>query len=296
MTEQKRYIKLTRKNKSLLRFKVKETPERYNSPQGEVDIFIDAGSGICFEKTCLQTKAGRKFYESPVNKISWHGFYSRVDGEVRLPVINFKQNRRKIATERHKGAICQKDIFMFPICSVYVPKNIDVSGLTPLQKDKTLVKLQLRDDSDVRADFFVLPKNVSAQEFFSDFSISLFFFVADITVFNKALRGAFYPLPISSAQDVEFRSVRIQEWDALIRFVYSPSTREPDLCGSYSILFHDPNDALEMLINRRFGYKGRDNRLEVQPFRGRYLNEKDRFSDEHNSSASTVKKGKQSTD
>ena len=117
MDQDKRFIKLMRGNKCLLRIKLKEESKKYNSNKGEVDIMIDAAKNFFFDHACLQTENGRVFCERAINSASWHGFYDERSEKVKSPVINFKNNHDKIWCPRHKGVIQQKDIFLFPICS-----------------------------------------------------------------------------------------------------------------------------------------------------------------------------------
>ena len=109
-----------------------------------------------------------------------------------------------------------------------------------------------------------------------NFSISFFVFY-DITVFNKNLNGALLPLPISSEKEVIFRSFKIDEWTTLIRLVYAKKTREPELCGKYSLLFHDPNDAIEMLLYRRIIYPDKANICKKLTMKEKYKTEFDEW-------------------
>jgi hypothetical protein len=85
-------------------------------------------------------------------------------------------------------------------------------------------------------------------DFISNISLSFVYFVADISIFDKSQNGAFLELPVSKKEDVIFQSTKIADWDVFIRIVYTEETREAELNGTYSILFHDPNDAIDMLL------------------------------------------------
>lgn len=54
-------------------------------------------------------------------------------------------------------------------------------------------------------------------EFVSNISLSVIYFMSDITIFNKSLRGEFRPLPVKRDEDVEFLSMQVGEWDMLVR-------------------------------------------------------------------------------
>jgi hypothetical protein len=243
-------VKLIKNGRSLLRVSLKEVPKSYNSYKGEVDIFIHAAKKMRFDLACLQTIKGRIFCESTVNNISWHGFYDNSKSKVKLPVINFKINDKKIWCPRHKGVIKQKNVFLFPICSVYFPSNMNISALSVTKDNTNIYKVKMDNHSNIRADFFVLPRDVSIKQFMENFDISFFIFV-DIPVFNKSLNGPIESLPVLSEKDIIFQSFEIDKWTLFIRLIYTNKTREPELCEKYSILFHDPNEAIEMLLNRR---------------------------------------------
>lgn len=244
-------LRLRMAGRTLLKLKLQETPCRYNSLEGEVDIIFDAANRTFFDMAAIQTKQGRALVSEPVNYVSWHGFYVLQDREIKLPVINFHHNKEVIKEVRHRGTVNQKDIFFFPICSVYIPADfpLDRVGSSKLEKDAT--EIELRKHFSARVDFFVLPKGVSAKEFIENFTISAFYFTADITVFDKSRNGELYGLPVSKIEDATFTTVNIYGWDVLVRVLYTNLTREPELCGTYSILFHDPNGAIEMLLDRR---------------------------------------------
>lgn len=264
-----RYLKLTNNNHYLFKFKVNETPQRYNSQKGEVDIFISIPNSINFENVCIQTEIGKKYFENSINKVSWHGFYAEINDKINLPVIRFKNNLNEVIEIRHKGTVNQKDIFLFPICSVYIPKNINWDQLPGISEDEKLHQIEIANDRIIRIDFFVLPKIISIEKFMSDFSLSIYYFVGDITLFDKSKNGYFF---ILSTNDIELKSVRLNNWDVLMRFVYI-ETLEPQFDNTFSILFHDPNDAIEMLLNRSWAYKNTNGKICFEDIRKRHLNE-----------------------
>jgi hypothetical protein len=269
-------VKLIKNGRSLLRVSLKEVAKSYNSHKGEVDIFIHAAKKMHFDLACLQTIKGRFFCESTVNNISWHGYYDNSKNDEKLPVINFKNNVKKVWCPRHKGVIQQEDIFLFPICSVYFPPNMNTSALSVIKENTNTYKVKMDNRSNIRADFFVLPQGISLKQFMENFDIS-FFILYDITLFNKSLNGPIEPLPVLSEKDIIFQSFEIDKWTLFIRLIYTDKTREPELCGKYSILFHDPNDAMETLLNRRKFIKNNTNGYTIKTFREIYYDDLRKF-------------------
>lgn len=269
-------VKLIKNNRSLLRVRLKEVARKYNSRKGEVEIFVHAAKKMHFDQAYLQTEKGLVLCESTVNLISWHGFYDNSKSKAKLPVINFKNNNKKVWCPRHKGVIQQKDIFLFPICSVYFPSNMNTSALSSIKENTNTYKVKMDNRSNIRADFFVLPRDVTFKQFMENFDIS-FFILYDITLFNKSLNGPIGPLPVLSEKDIIFRYFEIDKWTLFIRLIYTNKTREPELCGKYSILFHDPNDAIEMLLNRRKLIKNNTNSYTINPFKQIYKNDLKKF-------------------
>ena len=233
-------------NSQAFKLKIKDIPHYYNSIKGEVDIFIDSASNLFFEETYISTEKGFKEINSQINNISWHGFYSNQMGKIKPPVINFKENGEKQFELRHNGTINQKDIFLFPICSIYIPKNF-ISKNKYDQRLKNAKILNFDDDSCVRVDIFVLPKNISLEQFLKDSFLSIFIFCADITIFNKHLRGEFKPLPSTPI----IQAYKLSHWQVVFRKVKLGFMQDSKFFEKYSILFHDPIDTLEMLLDRR---------------------------------------------
>ncbi|MCM3067546.1 hypothetical protein M3568_14235 [Priestia flexa] len=270
----KKFIRLVKNGRQLLRMKVKETPIRYNTNKGEVDILIDSAKNKCFDVACLQTEKGRIYCEKPINSASWHGFYDERENPIKLPVLHFKHNHEKVFSSRHRGIIQQENIFLFPICSLYLPKDIDVTNLSKIEVSANDHFIEIKDNSsNVRVDFFILPKGVSFEKFVSNISLSFIYFVSDISIFNKHLNGEFRALPVEKSEGIEFQNVQVGEWDMLIRLLYTEKTNEPDLCGKYSLLFHDPNDAIEMLLDRNIVYPKNDGQVTYDTMRDKYNNE-----------------------
>lgn len=208
-----KYIKIIKDSRVLLRIKIQAVPNRYNSHKGEVDIFIDAAKNKYFDVACLQTINGRVECGKAINA---DGFYDEREDKIKLPVINFKDNQRKIWCPRHNGVIKKENVFLFPICSTYIPADIKLDNIPNMIDDGNSHVVEINNCCNVRVDFFVLPKSMPLQHFLSNLTISLFYFKADITIFDKSNNGAFLSLPIKAKEDVEFKFVKINGWDTLI--------------------------------------------------------------------------------
>lgn len=248
-----RFIKIVKNNKCLIRIKLNQTPERYNTNKGEIDIIFDAKSKLFFDLACIQTRCGKQCCKEPVNSVSWHGFYDERGGSIKPPVINFKHNNDKIWCYRHTGTINQRNIFLFPICSFYIPDQMKMNGIPDAQINAFDYIVEIDNRDNARIDFFVLPKGVTIRDFLSNFSISAIYLISDITVFNKNLNGELNFLP-APEDNILLESTRLGEWDTFLRTIYTETTREPELCGKFSILFHDPNNTIDMLLDRFIGY------------------------------------------
>lgn len=266
-------IKILNDNKCLFRFKLNETPERYNSHQGEVDIILEPAKNNYFEKTSIQEKTFRKQLSKPVDSISWHGFYDNREKDVKIPVIRFKHNGKVFYQYRHTGTICQRNIFLFPICSVYIPVTLYISDLPSELPEQKTEYIFIKDNENVRIDFFVLPKNISVDEFtYLSPYVQLFSLIADISVFNKSLNGELINLKENPEYNIDFCKSKVLAWDVFIRFVYYKiHTSELDLCKHYSVLFHDPNDTIDMLLNHKIAFPNENGSITWSSVRDKHL-------------------------
>ncbi|WP_028987064.1 hypothetical protein [Thermicanus aegyptius] len=272
-----KYIRIIRDNRCLLRMKLQRTPGRYMTDKGEVDIIIDAAKKNFFEIASLVTNKGIVQSPEPINAVSWHGFFDEREGLIKPPVINFKNNHKKVWCPRHTGGVKQENLFSFPVCSIYIPALFNTSSLPPMNVSPLDALVEIRNQKNVRVDFFVLPKGISYEDYILNFSISIFDLIADISLFNKAASGEFVELPIASPEDVEFHSVKIEDWNTLIRLVYSDQLRESKLMGTYSILFHDPNNPIDMILNRNIGYIDENGNVILERLRDKHNEEVKRF-------------------
>lgn len=276
--KQKRFIHVLINNYLAFRIKLVEVPKRYHSQLGEVDIFIDAAKNKYFEKSVLCTPQGFQLSDNPINNISWHGFYALKNDQIKFPVINFKSDKAKVSTYRHTGTINQNDVFLFPICSLYIPSYFSNNNHSSFNKENSNI-IYLESFMHSRIDFFVLPKIISLDRFFNDFMLSIFYFSADITIFNKYLNCELNNLPIKSNENMKLINFNLNGWDVLMRVLYTNETREPALIGTYSILFHDPFDSINTLLNRELVYQDINNpsKLERTTVSARHKDDLDKY-------------------
>lgn len=118
-------IYVVRDNKILFRLKIKEPDkDKYDSYDGELDIMMDGIKNHPFDNLYFQRDNHKEKFEKSIYKVSWHGFSYNQNGNIKMPVINLKnQKNQKDLEIRHEGKIKNDKLFPFPICSLYIPKN-----------------------------------------------------------------------------------------------------------------------------------------------------------------------------
>lgn len=217
---------------------------------------IDAGRNLFFD----QVVAGNFFrhYHFPEDKIdgvSWHGFYESINERLLYtPIIHFKNGRNKIAREWHFGSINHEEPFAFPVCSVYLPREMDLTNVYTSQYEKHknikyLIK-EIDNRLDQRIDIFITPKGLSAKSVLKS-SIGWIYEFVDIDMFNDK-EGL---ITMLSQADMS-KNMELVEDDSghgmIIRTVKSQSESSifSSLEGSYSLLIHDPNSAYQRIVNR----------------------------------------------
>ena len=124
----KNKIVLLKDNKKIFQFYIKTSKK---SKLGDSDIMLDAGKGMYFEHVVL----GNYFrhYKLPdfkINSISWHGYYEIIDDrQLYSPVVHVKSHGEKIDKVGHLGSINDFEPFAFPVCSLYIPSNLNTEGI-----------------------------------------------------------------------------------------------------------------------------------------------------------------------
>lgn len=242
---------LQREGKTIFSLKCKPSKK---SKYGELDIMIDAGKNLYFN----QVVAGNFFrhYHLPEDKtdgVSWHGYYESINERlIYTPIIHFKNGRDKIAREWHLGSINHEEPFAFPVCSVYLPREMDLSNVYPSQYEKhKKIKYFIKEfdnSSDQRIDIFITSKGISAKKVLK-LSIGWIYKFIDVDVFNDGKALPLHKDDMANGLEV---SVDNSGHDMLIRTVRNQveASNFTSLKGSYSLLVHDPNDSYQRIVNR----------------------------------------------
>lgn len=234
-------IFLNYRSKKIFKLSIK-TPKK--SARGDFDIMIDAGSRMVFDFAI----AGAFFqsFKNEVNAISWHGYYEkRESSELLNPVVHFKRKSGSKEELRHFGAINIEECIPFPVCSVYLPLDIDVSnmGVSKVSRSKNLV-IDVDDhlpSQSVRYDFFVFPKGFHYSAF-KESVAKIIFEGQSVDVFNN---GGCLSCPERGLNAKYFELV---DGDCvLIRSVSDPSDMYHRVSGGYSVIIHEPNDVYNLL-------------------------------------------------
>lgn len=242
-----------------LAIKVQDSPKRQSPIYGEVDVIVE-----CSKKDHINGLISLnldKYSFSQVSHASWHGFYSLKDNTIHNPVVRF-HSKKTTDEYRHRGVVNKSDKFAFPIATFFLDTN-EIVGFKN-SKGRNCQVLQF-DRSAV--DLFVLPKGMSFQEF-ANTSVSLFFFVAHMSVYNPADGCELSPIEIGSMQyyhkTIGGRVVLLRERKLPDEFVVPK--------GVFS-MFHDPNMPLEALLHRYVAYDKEDTPI---LFKERYMQEQHR--------------------
>lgn len=234
-------IYLNYKQRNMFRINLKK-PKR--SRRGDFDIMIDVGNKMLFEEVV----AGNYFstFKNEINAISWHGFYEeKISNAVLNPVVNFKKKNGSKYSLRHFGCIDISKPIPVPICSVYVPKDIDLSlvGKSGVSRKENLV---IDIDShigsnNVRFDFFIFPDGINV-DLFKRSEASWIFHTQKIDVFNN---GGNLSDPESG---LSFRHYTLKEKEnVLIRCVLNPIDMFTSLKGKFALVINEPNDVYNIL-------------------------------------------------
>lgn len=272
-------LKIIRDNNLILTLKFKPPHKNYLESEGELDLMIDVGNGKYnfFDIVCLSTNEGFRQCLSKINAISWHGFYYKDNKEIKLPVIHFKEDGILKCSMRHTGIISVNEIFMFPICSFYLPQIMSRNKFKSIVS-KSEDSIILRNDSSARIDIFVLPRFILLSDYMKSFSHSCLELLSDITIYDKSINCAIYNLPIDSEENRVINVFSLNEYSIIARTIYTNSTREGNLIKYFSTLFHDPNNVIDSIINRRFLIpEGNHIKSDFKSMRDNYNSEKNEF-------------------
>jgi len=228
-------------------FSLKNGPPKKPSKKGDTDIILESRLGknpLYF----MNIVAGNYFrhYVFPefrINAVSWHGYYEIINKRrLYTPIIHFKDGHTKIDRLWHWGSVNDEEPFAFPVCSLFIPKGLDIDNFRPSKSAQSWYSKNIDLESNSRLDFFVLPTNISLAQL-SDSPIMLFYKFADIEVFNS---GVLEPLVDANLEIAK----NIGGNDVLIRTVTKRNNMFKELEGSFSLLIHEPNDAYNRLLDR----------------------------------------------
>lgn len=159
---------------------------------------------------------------------------------------------------RHKGVVNKSDQFAFPIATFYLDSE-KVNGF--LYNSKRNYQQLLFNRSVV--DIFLLPKGGTFHEHLKT-SISLFYLIANMSIYNLTENCEFNPIEIG---DMLFYHKMIAGSVILLRERELP---EDIVINGVSSVFHNPNAPLESLLNRYIAYGDES----LSSFRDRYDEER----------------------
>lgn len=248
----KHKIVLLKEGKKIFQMNIKPSK---NSKLGDFDIILDAGKGLYFDHVILGYYFKHyKLPESKINSLSWHGYYEIIDDQqLYSPVVHIKSHGTKIDRVGHLGSINEFEPFAFPVCSLYIPNDLNINDIGNTKKDPTqCIYLDVPHLSrSARYDFFVLPKGLTIERF-SDSPLMLMYRFADLEIFNNPNEGHNVVL---DAEMKEYKNVGGN--DIIIRIVEDPSNIEKaweskkqifkEESEKYSIIINDPNDIYNKL-------------------------------------------------
>lgn len=248
----KHKIVLLKDGKKVFQMNIKPSKK---SKLGDSDIMLDAGKGMYFDHVVLGNYF--KHYKLPefeINSLSWHGYYEIIDErQLYSPVVHIKSHSNKIDRVGHLGSINDFEPFAFPVCSIYIPSDLNTDGIGITEKDfNRCIYLDIPNlNRNARYDFFVLPKGITYEKF-SKSPLMLMYRFADLEIFNNPNEGHNIVL---DAEIKEYKSVGTN--DVFIRIVGDPSNLQiasdsgkqifKEISEQYSIIINDPNDIYNKL-------------------------------------------------
>jgi len=250
----KNKIILLHKEKKIFELKINLSRK---SILGDCDILLNSGKGMYFDHVILGNYF--RYYKLPkeeVDSLSWHGYYEIVNPELlNAPVVHIKSHGKIIDRVFHFGSINYSEPFAFPVCSIYIPYdlNTDVIGRTKKSLQADYIEVPIVNEN-LRFDFFVLPKGMPIKRFKRS-QLMIMYRFADLDIFNNTSEG------YNIVPDAEMEEIKREDNnDILVRIVKDPSNIiiENDsgeqifkeVCGQYSLIVNDPNDIYNKLTNR----------------------------------------------
>lgn len=231
--------------KIIFRIKLKAAED---SLRGEVDIVIDSG-GNAFRKGIIQLPDRQRCVEADISSCSWHGYYKRQEDQIKKPVIHFKSGRNYLLRFEHAGTITHEKVFLFPVCSVYVPEDYGRLCHKPAvpEDPKKIFDVPYLP---IRIDLFVLPKGMEKDDFVRLTAFT--FYQQDIIFFTHQFNCAYLGDP---GRPFEFVWARLNDWHVALRYCRKDGQVYPEqYAPGYSIYLFDTFNPHETLYNRGIAY------------------------------------------
>ncbi|WP_392343204.1 hypothetical protein [Pseudoalteromonas prydzensis] len=240
--------------------KIKAKPPK-NALHGEVDIIIEASKKDLFSR--CTSLSDPTVLNKNVKYISWHAYYENDSKKIKDPVINIHSKLNRTKTIRHKSVVDVSEKFAFPIATVFL-NTVKIIGQKPNGNMKSINLA----NKDCALDIFVLPRNVTFDEYIQTFT-SLFIFATDMAIYDSRVKHRLSY--IEPGKDSIPFNVVINGWCFILRqrFVCSQETLPND--EAINLCLYNPDIALNSLINRYYAAPNEELRLV-----------KDRYEEEKN--------------
>jgi hypothetical protein len=250
-------LRIIKNNKLIVTIKFQYPNQKHHNPfKDGLDLMVDAGNRKkkYFDMACISTPTGIKQCQAKINSISWHGFFYKDNKEIKFPIIRFKEDGILKCHTRFTDTISLERIIMFPICSFYIPQDISKYNFSNYTNINNEFIIELTQDISARVDVFVLPQSISFEKYINNFTHSSLEIISDISLYDQSLNCAINSLPIESDNHLEIKNFVINNYTVIIRTIYTETTRERKIINGYSVLFHDPNNVINKVLNRRILY------------------------------------------
>ncbi len=252
------HVRLLKQDSDILRFQVKGKdlfiyrggdklieltikPKKHDPNKGELDVFIDAPSGINFNKVQIHQPNEVLSYNN-VHLCSWHGFYQEKNNDLLLPLINLKDaSGKKIPNgeeRRHNAIVSQRDIIAVPVCAIQIPTELEL-------RDRLN-----RSELAATLDLFILPKNISWEKYVETTVYKIYCLSEHIACFSPYMRGMMAGgLAENCIVDINPIEFVLEEgrWDAILRCIYLKN-----VASDYSVCFYATRNPIDYALNRGF--------------------------------------------
>lgn len=259
-------IVFLKEGKKIFQFSIKSPVD---SMLGETDIMIDTGKEMYFDHVILGNYFRHyKKSEDKINSISWHGYFKRENKKILLPPkVHLKRHSKYVDQVFHFGTMNQDEPIAFPVCSIYIPPQLDIQHIGKTQKEhqfNTYIDVP-KVNNEIRCDFFILPKGLTINQFKKS-PVYLLYEFSDIGIFNTPEEG--HNVLLNSEM---YELPNIGSHDVLLRVVKDPKNLDygrddnkqiyEEVSKEYSIIINEPNDSYHRIIDRPMFKVGKDGKL-----------------------------------